>query len=144
MGNENTVFGPLPHPTSVLEGAISMSFFPDFSASSNFSADLPLSQQYEVLSVLIAQGHIVPAQEGAFLIRQMRLKAHTICRARWRQEMDELAPCVQSSDKICWISQWQLSFHSQREKLCFFPFPLPQESIQLLQRTAFHKQCLVS
>lgn len=52
-------------------------------------------------------------------------------------------PCIQTSDEICWISQWQLSFHSQKEKLCLFSFPLPQKSIQLLQRTAFPKQCLV-
>lgn len=119
------------------------------SPSSNFFLHPPISLQtshtwqYEVLSVPIAQGPIVPAWEGAFFIWQTRLKAHTMHRAQWRQERDELASCVQTSDKICWISQWQLSFHSQREKLCLFLFPLPQESIRLLQRTAFPKQCVV-
>lgn len=81
------------------------------------------SWQYEVLSVPITQGPIVPAWEGTSLIRQTGLNARTMQRAQWRQEKDELAPCVQTSDKISWVSQWQLSFHSQREKALSLPLP---------------------
>lgn len=133
-GNGGAVFGPLPHPTPILEGAISV----------------PLLWIFWILQFLCRpptpNGALCtncPTQEGVSLIQQTTLNANTMHRAQWRQTRGEFPPHIQISNKICWISHWQLSFHSQREKLSLFSIPLPKESIQLLQWTAFPKQCLV-